>query len=401
LFEERLGWVRDRPSVARVTLDTSQHTVAFFERFGFRTTRVTRDHYAPGLHRHDMELVLDLSPFRGLVPSDRIAQRPAEPRDSARLLVLERATGAIAHRVVRDLPALLRAGDLLVLNATRVIPVRLAGARSTGGRVKLLLIPPRSAGEPWECYAEAGGRLAPGEALSLPEGTALRLVEHRGGGRWRMDAGAADLAGLCERHGRAPLPPYIKRPGEGDPDAAADRERYQTVFAREPGAVAAPTAGLHFTPDLLARCRAGGIATAEVILHVGPGTFAPERAPGVGGPEPERCRVPRETAEAVAACRTRGGRVVAVGTTTVRSLEWAAAPSGRIEPREGLADNVIAPGHGFRAVDALLTNFHLPDGGPLRLTAAFAGAERLLAAYRAAIVEGYRFCSYGDAMLIL
>ncbi len=342
-----------------------------------------------------------LASFRGLVTPDRIAQRPVEPRDSARLLVLERATGTIAHRVVRDLPGLLRAGDLLGLNVTRVIPVRLAATRSTGGRVKLLLIPPRASGEPWECYAESGGRLAAGEALALPEGAALRLVEHRGGGRWRVDAGSADLAALCERHGRAPLPPYIKRPGDGDPDAATDREGYQTVFAREPGAVAAPTAGLHFTPDLLARCRSAGIGIVEVVLHVGPGTFAPERAPGVGGPEPERCRVPAETAAAVAACRARGGRVVAVGTTTVRSLEWAAAPSGRAEAREGLADLVLGPGHRFLAVDALLTNFHLPDGGPLRLTAAFAGAGRLLAAYRAAVAEGYRFYSYGDAMLIV
>ncbi len=342
--------------------------------------------------------------FDDLIDPALVAQQPCEPRDAARLLVLNRAGGSSVHAGVRDLPALLERGDCLVVNATRVLSVRLQATRATGGRVRLLLIPPAAVGREaggWECYAEAGGTLQVGEALVLPDGGALTLVERRGGGRWRIDCDAEAVGALCDAHGRAPLPPYIKRPAADDPHAADDRARYQTVFARAPGAVAAPTAGLHFSPRLLREIRAAGIGVAEVVLHVGPGTFAPPRAPGVGGPEPERCVVAEEAVAAVHATRAGGGRVIAVGTTVTRALEWAAAPTGALVPRTGAADIVIGPGHDFRAIDGLLTNFHQPGSGPLTLTAGFAGLDALHAAYVAAVAERYRFWSYGDAMLIL
>jgi S-adenosylmethionine:tRNA ribosyltransferase-isomerase len=345
-----------------------------------------------------------LDDFDALIDPSLVAQQPCEPRDAARLLVVDRAGGSLVHAGVGDLPTVLRPGDCLVVNATRVLSVRLQAVRATGGQVRLLLIPPAAVGRAaggWECYAEAGGKLQPGEVLELPDGTPLTLAERRGGGRWRVEADVAALERCCADHGRAPLPPYIKRPAADDPQAADDRARYQTMFARAPGAVAAPTAGLHFTPALLGRTARAGIGAADLLLHVGPGTFAPPRAPGVGGPEPERCEVSADTVELLRETRAAGGRIVAVGTTVTRALEWAAAPTGELAPRSGAADIVLGPGHEFKAIDALMTNFHQPGSGPLKLTAGFAGIDRLYDAYAEAVRARYRFWSYGDAMLIV
>jgi S-adenosylmethionine:tRNA ribosyltransferase-isomerase len=341
---------------------------------------------------------LRLADFDFALPPERIAQEPLAERDAARLLVLDRASGARTHRRVRDLPALLRPGDLLVLNATRVEPARLRGCKASGGAAQALLLEP-------------GPR--PGEWRALVRARALRVGSKLcfARGDRALEAEVAELAGdgsalLCfapaaEPYalGEAPLPPYIRR-ATPRPE---DDERYQTVFARVPGAVAAPTAGLHLTRALLEQLAASGIASAELVLHVGAGSFRPLRETelGAGRLHAERFELPAATAAAVAATRRRGGRVVAVGTTTTRVLEARARDDGSVEPGAGRTDLFLRPGHCFRAVDALLTNFHLPRSSLLVLVAAFAGREAVLDAYAEAIAEGYRFYSYGDAMLIL
>ncbi len=351
-----------------------------------------------------------LSDFDYDLPADRIAQEPAARRDDARLFVLDRATGAEAHRRVSDLPALLRPGDLLVLNDTRVRPARLFARRGTGAAVELLLIAPapREAPGAWTALARCNRPLREGEVLGLTDGEqpvagAVRLSSRTAEGPWVVAPVGGDFPDLMARHGTLPLPPYIRR-APGDPRAAVDRERYQTVFAREEGAVAAPTAGLHLTQELLGRLRAGGADVATVTLHVGLGTFLPITSETLDGHRmhAEAYEVPTLTAAAVRRTRAAGGRVVAVGTTTVRTLEAAALRSadGLPEPGAGTTDLFIAPGFGFRVVDALLTNFHLPRSTLLCLVAAFAGRERVLAAYRRAVVLGYRFYSYGDAMFL-
>jgi S-adenosylmethionine:tRNA ribosyltransferase-isomerase len=281
-----------------------------------------------------------------------------------------------------------------------VLPARLLGRRPSGGAVELLLVA-RLAADHWEALVRPGRRLRPGETVIA--GTLSVTIESgalASDGRRRVQLSARDgsVDQALAREGHVPLPPYIRRP-----DRPADRERYQTVFAREPGSVAAPTAGLHFSEPLLGRLSARGIERAEILLHVGPGTFRPITAERVEEHrvEAEAYAVPRATAEAVAAARRRGGRVVAVGTTTVRALESSALASGQVTAVEGRTDLVIVPGHRFLALDVLLTNFHLPRSSLLLLVAAFAGRERVLAAYAEAIREGYRFYSYGDAMLIL
>lgn len=340
------------------------------------------------------------------LPADRIAQRPA-PRGESRLLVLD-AEGAARHRRVRDLPELLRPGDLLVINDTRVIPARLFARRVPGGgRVELLLV--EKVGErDWDALAKPGRKARPGTELDLGGGlTAVTAgrpaeaeegVEAEGGevgdGRLRV-VFSEPIEPHLERLGHVPLPPYIKRP-----DEAADRERYQTVYARRPGAIAAPTAGLHFDRALLAAVEARGAAVAPITLHVGIGTFKPVTAALVHEHrmETERYEIPEATAQAIATTRATGGRVVAVGTTVVRTLEGAAAGDGTVPAGPGRTDLLITPGYRFRVVDTLLTNFHLPRSTLLMLVSAFAGRDRVLAAYREAIAMGYRFYSYGDAM---
>jgi S-adenosylmethionine:tRNA ribosyltransferase-isomerase len=339
------------------------------------------------------------------LPPERIAHVPAARREDARLLVLDRATGALTHGVVGDLVAHLDPGDLLVVNDTRVVPARLSARRTTGGRADLLLLEP--AGPPegaWSALVRCGGSLRPGEVLLLEGAPILRLVHDQGGGRWRVTGTTGDLAALMARHGRMPLPPYIPREA-ADTHDALDRERYQTVYAAHDGAVAAPTAGLHLGRDLLRALEARGIGREAVTLHVGLGTFEPVRAEDLDAHamHEEAWRLPAATAQAVRAVRASARRVVAVGTTSVRALETAAAASsdGLPAAASGRTRLLIQPGHAFRAVDALLTNFHLPRSTLLALVAAFAGRERVLAAYAEAVAEGYRFYSYGDAMLIL
>ncbi len=337
------------------------------------------------------------------LPADRIAAEPLADRAAARLLVLCREAGGVAHHHVRDLPALLDPGDLLVLNDTRVLPARVGARRRSGGRVELTFLEPLpDAKGAWEALARAGGRLQPGEALAGPGGVRLVLLQPAGEGRWGVRVEGLAVEDLLARHGRPPLPPYIGR-APGDLREALDRERYQTVYAREPGAVAAPTAGLHFTAGLLAALADRGVGHAFVTLHVGLGTFAPVRVADLDEHpmHAERFCVPAATAAAVRAARERGGRVVAVGTTVVRALEAAVGPDGVPGPAKGRTRLLIQPGWPFRAVDALLTNFHLPRSTLLALVCALGGRERVLAAYAEAIGQGYRFYSYGDAMLLL
>ena len=348
-----------------------------------------------------------LEEFDYPLPPDRVAQEPAARRDASRLLVLDRKRPDVVETTFASIGEHLAAGDLLVLNDTRVIPARLLGRKVTGGLVELLLVAREAAdpeGRTWSCLASTSRGLRTGSRLGIAPGFEAEFLGETGDGRVRvrLHAEGGDIGRAIERHGTIPLPPYIRRDGNDTRDAG-DRERYQTVYARADGAVAAPTAGLHFTPELLERLRAKGIATAALTLHVGPGTFQPVRVSRIEDHRllPEEFRLPGETAIAVAACRARGGRVVAVGTTVVRVLEGRARDDGGVEPGEGWCGTYITPGHRFRAVDALLTNFHLPRTSLLILVSAFAGRERILAAYDEAIARGLRFYSYGDAMLIL
>ena len=340
------------------------------------------------------------------LPPDRIASRPV-PRGTAKLLTLDRRTGATSHRTVADLPSLLRAGDRLVLNDSKVVPARLRGVREkTGGKWEGLFLSRYDSGE-WNVMSKTRGRIGPGEIVSAEAGrerVGLRMLERGAGGIWRAEPVEpadrdAPFAAL-ERVGSVPLPPYM---GRDEPDAA-DRSDYQTVFADRPGSVAAPTAGLHFTPGLLAVCESAGVRVSRVTLHVGVGTFRPMGGDSIWTHRmhAERCEVSPETAAEIAATRAAGGRVVCVGTTACRTLEAAAeANGGVVGPFAGETDIFLRPGRPFAAVDGLLTNFHLPKSTLLVLVAALAGRERVLAAYREAVAGGYRFFSYGDAMLLL
>jgi len=327
------------------------------------------------------------------LPPELIAQEPAAERSEARLLVLD--GDALAHARIADLPAWLRPGDLLVLNDTRVIPARVRGRRPSGGRLEVLLCEPRG-GDRWDVLVKGAPRV--GERVLFASGEG-EWAEDQGDGRWslRLDVGSSVLAWL-DTVGEIPLPPYIRRPGG---PTEADRVRYQTVFARTPGAVAAPTAGLHFSPGLFAALAARGVERTFVTLHVGPGTFKPIRNDDLDGYRmaPERVVLGGEAVAAITRARAEGRRVVAVGTTVVRALESAAA-DGALVPRQGEAHLFIAPGHAFRVVDALLTNFHLPRTPLLAMVAALAGWDRIRAAYEVAVHARYRFYSYGDAMLI-
>lgn len=350
-----------------------------------------------------------LSDYRYDLPPDRIAQTPASDRDASRLLVLNRKTGAIDHRQFRDLPDLLLPGDLLVVNNTQVVPARLTGWKETGGRAQVLILDYRGAsqnsGPPvHRCLIKAAKRTRPGTRLWFD-----KAGEVLSGEVINASDGLYTIRFDCHGHfetilykiGRMPLPPYIRRDDVSDPpcdDAAA----YQTVYAAQKGAVAAPTAGLHFTTDLLDRLKAVGVEIAEITLHVGYGTFLPVRVKDIRDHKmhAETYAIPETTAQAVNQAKAKSRRIVAVGTTCVRTLEWAADDSGHIKAGSGECDLFIYPGYRFKAVDAIITNFHLPESTLLMLVSAFAGRERILAAYQEAIERGYRFYSYGDAMLI-
>jgi S-adenosylmethionine:tRNA ribosyltransferase-isomerase len=332
------------------------------------------------------------------LPESAIAQEPAA-RGESRLLVLD-AEGLARHRQVGDLPELLRPGDLVVVNDTRVIPARLLGHRclpdgTPGGRVEILLVE-RIAEREWQALTRPGKKTRPGSKILLDGGLEAEVLALLpGDGRHHVRFSTA-LEPHLETIGHVPLPPYIKRS-----DRPEDRERYQTVFAREPGAIAAPTAGLHLTTEILARLAARGIEVASVTLHVGLGTFKPVTAELVHEHvmESERWELPAATAEALHRTRARGGRIVAIGTTVVRTLESAARANG-LTAGSGRTELFITPGFDFQVVDVLFTNFHLPCSTLLMLVSAFAGRERVLAAYREAITSGYRFYSYGDAMVV-
>jgi S-adenosylmethionine:tRNA ribosyltransferase-isomerase len=333
------------------------------------------------------------------LPAHLIAQEPCTPRDAARLMVVERATGNLAHHHFRDLPQLLRPGDLLVLNDTRVVPARLLGRRQTGGRWEGLFLREVAAGL-WELLCKDAARLKEGESIELEPGPLrLRLQQRTPEGRWlAVPSEPGPVEELLARCGHVPLPPYIRK-GQA---IAEDHLRYQTIYARRAGAVAAPTAGLHFTPAVFAALEQRGIAWTFLTLHVGIGTFQPIRTADVTQHVMHRewGELPASALSAIQACRTRGGRVVAVGTTTVRLLETVAA-DGPLRPWVGETSLYIYPPYSFRAVDALITNFHLPRSTLLLLVAAFASPQLLRQAYQTAIAEQYRFYSYGDAMLIL
>jgi S-adenosylmethionine:tRNA ribosyltransferase-isomerase len=335
------------------------------------------------------------SDFDYNLPPERIAQTPVEPRDSSRLLVLDRETGSLEHRVFRDVGEYLHPGDLLVLNQTRVIPARIYARKPTGGRVEILLLR-REDLLTWECLVGGKG-LAAGKIIAIENGPSAEIIEVLEGSRRRVRF-AEPIEPYFPKVGNVPLPPYIH-------EKLSDPERYQTVYARDPGSAAAPTAGLHFTPRLLDELRGRGVGLAYVTLHVGLDTFAPvtEDDPAEHQIHTEWCELPQPAAEAINKTRQTGGRVYAVGTTSVRTLESAAVGQNAILPYTyiGNTNLYITPGYEFKLVDAMVTNFHLPKSTLIMLVSAFAGREKILHAYEVAIQEKYRFYSFGDAMLIL
>ena len=341
------------------------------------------------------------------LPLELIAQEPAARRDGARMLVLDRAAHTLEHKRFTDLPAYLRPRDLLVVNDTRVIPARLFGRKAragTGGKVEFLLLEELEPGV-WDALMRTRRRLQPGEQVILDEDLAVVTVLEDGElGRVKVRVESErPWLEVLDRIGQTPLPPYISRKAATPERRAEDQRRYQTVFAREPGAVAAPTAGLHFTPEVLERLAGQGVDQAAVTLHVGIGTFRPVAVDNVEEHKMdlERWQIPDETAAKVAAAKAGGGRVVAVGTTSVRTLESAAARLEGFGAGQGRTDLFIYPPYDFKLVDAMVTNFHLPKSTLIMMISAFAGREFVLEAYREAIRERYRFYSYGDCMLIL
>jgi len=348
---------------------------------------------------------LKRSDFHYHLPEELIAQSPLPQRHHSRLMLLERETGRISHHRFDDLPGLLDPGDLLTMNETRVFPARLLGRREgSGGRVELLLVRRLETGD-WEAICRPARRLRPGSRIDFGGGEIIaEVVERIGPGRRRCRLEhEGELAPLLDRLGEVPLPPYIRR-DEGDRRAGEDRERYQTIYARERGSIAAPTAGLHFTPAVLDGLDHRGVERLSLVLHVGPGTFIPVRTEQVADHrmEVERFRIPPATAAALEQGKGEGRRVVAVGTTTTRALEYAwSGEASRFGRLDGGADIFIYPGYRFGCVDALLTNFHLPESTLIMLVSALAGREPVMRAYDEAVRNRYRFYSYGDCMLVL
>lgn len=343
--------------------------------------------------------MVSLSEFDYALPEELIAQQPVEPRDASRLLVLHRKTGSLEHRTFFQVVEYLRPGDVLVVNDTRVIPARLRGEKEgTGGRVEVLVFQALASspgGEVWKALVR-GRRVREGTRVRFPGGITATLRE-RIGEEWVVEFQTPrPLLSLLKEVGEVPIPPYIHAPVE-------DPEQYQTVYARRNGSLAAPTAGRHFTPHLLSQIAARGVTIVPVTLHIGPGTFLPVRVEEVTLHRilPEAYEVGEEAAERINEARAAGGRIVAVGTSTVRTLESVADEAGKVHPGKGWTDLFILPGYRFKVVDALVTNFHLPQSTLLMLVCAFAGRELVLHAYREAIWERYRFGSFGDAMLIL
>lgn len=335
--------------------------------------------------------------FSFALPPELIAQAPATPRDQSRLMVLDRATRRIEHRSFADLPVYLEPGDVLVVNRSKVIPARLRTRKTSGGQVELLLVRPGSQNE-WTALARHSRRLKPGMRLTVPDSSLrLDLIEARGDGEWLVKVEAeGSVQEELQRVGTLPLPPYINS-GHASP------ERYQTVYADQDGSIAAPTAGLHFTPELLDEVRARGVETAFVTLHVGLGTFRPVNVERIEDHRmhAEVGEITAETALAINTARLGGGRLTSVGTTTTRLLETAAADDGSVSAWSGETDRFIYPGYRFRTIDSLVTNFHLPRSTLLMLVSAFAGLDFVMEAYQEAIRARYRFYSFGDAMLIL
>lgn len=335
--------------------------------------------------------------FDYFLPAELIAQHPAEPRDSARLLVYHRDSGLVEHAIFREIGRYLHRGDVLVINQTRVIPARLFGRKVPGGgRVELLLLNQRDE-KTWEALVGGKGLVA-GRRLQVEHGPEVEVIQVLEGPR-RLVRFAEAIEPYLAQAGHVPLPPYITAP-------LADPERYQTVFAQENGSAAAPTAGLHFTNELLEKLRNGGIQICPVTLHIGLDTFAPvtEEHPSEHAIHTEWCQVPAETARIINEARLGGGRIIAVGTTSIRSLETAGLHAGgkcAVAPFEGPTSLYILPGYQFRVVDATITNFHLPKSTLIMLVSAFAGREQILRLYKSAIEKRYRFYSFGDAMLIL
>ncbi len=357
---------------------------------------------------------MHLNEFDYDLPPKLIAQHPAPERHHSRLLIVDRKTGAMDHRHFYDLPEMLQGGDALVINETKVLPARLLGKKESGGKVEILLVRKREpeseaqaeedagVGE-WECLVKNSGRLRCPARVILEEDLAAELLEKNPAGLWRLRVkGKGNLDQTLRRIGYPPLPPYIRRNGNRE-TRAQDLERYQTVYARQEGAIAAPTAGLHFTAELLSIIKKKGVQVFPVTLHVGRGTFLPVKEEAVEKHrlEAEIFEVPPETAIRLNQTRASGKRVIAVGTTVTRALETSTDEGGVFHPKQGQTDLFILPGHRFRATDGLITNFHLPRSTLLMLVSAFAGREIIRSAYEEAIKRNYRFYSYGDAMLIL
>ncbi len=341
---------------------------------------------------------MQLDDFDYCLPQELIAQTPSGRRDSSRLMTLDRGTGAIGEFTFADIGSLFRDGDLLVVNDTRVIPARLSGCKESGGQVEVFLVRKLVfPGEVWTCLVKASKPPKPGTVIHLSEGVTAR-VEEREGETWVISFLPVEgFDAWLDRQGEMPLPPYIRRGAEG-----FDRERYQTVFARVKGAVAAPTAGLHMTPEVLEALRSRGVEIVSLTLHVGLGTFMPVRVEDVRQHRMHReyFFIPEQTANAVRTRKNGVGRIIALGTTVARALEQAATEEGTVNAGEGDADIFIYPGYRFRVIDGLITNFHLPKSTLLMLVAAFAGQELLFRAYAEAIRRRFRFFSYGDAMFI-
>lgn len=339
---------------------------------------------------------MKVSDFDYHLPPQRIAQQPSARRDESRLLVLHRDTGQLEHRLFKDLREYLSPGDVLVLNTTRVIPARLFGHLPTGGKVEVLLTKPLAGGE-WECMCRPARKLRPGTRIIFAEDLSATVTAwgERGARNLALHCDG-DLHTILARIGHLPLPPYIR-------EQPQDESRYQTVYAQQEGSAAAPTAGLHFTPQLLQQLREDGVILCEVLLHVGMGTFLPVQAQDTADHvmHSEWYQITPEAAATINTARKNGGRIVCVGTTAVRTLESSSTPQGEVLPGSGETSIFISPGYTFKAVDALITNFHLPKSTLVMLVSAFASREQILGAYACAVEREYRFFSFGDAMLIL